>query len=42
MTTDVSVIAGRFQLAGQIGKGNMGEVYRAEDLQAGDAERMSP
>ena len=36
MTTDVSVIAGRFQLAGALGKGNMGEVYRALDLQAGE------
>jgi hypothetical protein len=27
-------IAGRFRLAGEIGRGNMGEVHRAEDLQA--------
>ena len=31
MTTDASVIAGRFQLTGSLGKGNMGEVYRALD-----------
>jgi very-short-patch-repair endonuclease len=35
VTEDVSFIAGRFRLAGPLGKGNMGEVYRAEDVQAG-------
>ncbi|TVT60826.1 protein kinase [Amycolatopsis rhizosphaerae] len=29
-------VAGRFRLLGPIGKGNMGEVYRAEDLQAAE------
>jgi len=35
VTAGVSIIAGRFQLAGPLGKGNMGEVYRAHDLHAG-------
>ncbi|MER7433963.1 protein kinase [Pseudonocardia alni] len=34
MTETDTLIAGRFQLAGPLGKGNMGEVYRAQDLTA--------
>ena len=32
------LVAGRFRLLRAIGKGNMGEVYRAEDLQAGPGD----
>lgn len=31
MSTEPEIVAGRFRLHGPIGKGNMGEVYRAED-----------
>lgn len=34
MSASPEIVAGRFRLIGPIGKGNMGEVHRAEDLQA--------
>jgi len=34
---DPIVVAGRFRLVGPLARGNMGEVYRAEDLQATEA-----
>nr|WP_062338851.1 protein kinase [Herbidospora sakaeratensis] len=38
---NLDVVAGRFRLVAPIGKGNMGEVHRAEDLQAGSVgERL--
>lgn len=40
MSVDPDVIAGRFRLVGPLGKGNMGEVYRAEDL-ASDGDPSS-
>ncbi|UYQ65610.1 protein kinase domain-containing protein [Streptomyces peucetius] len=33
---DLETVAGRFRLRGPVGTGNMGEVHRAEDLQAGE------
>ncbi|WP_433362340.1 protein kinase domain-containing protein [Streptosporangium sp. CA-115845] len=38
MPVNMDRVANRFRLLGAIGKGNMGEVHRAEDLQAADAE----
>jgi hypothetical protein len=32
----LEVVAKRFRLLGPIGRGNMGEVHRAEDLEAAD------
>lgn len=36
MPAKPEVVAGRFRLLGPIGRGNMGEVYRAEDLDAAE------
>ncbi|MBY8855416.1 protein kinase [Nocardia sp. CA2R105] len=36
MPAQLEVVAGRFQLLGPIGRGNMGEVHRARDLQAAE------
>jgi superfamily II DNA/RNA helicase len=35
----VELIADRFRLQGAVGRGNMGEVYRAEDTKADDGDR---
>ncbi|NUK81173.1 protein kinase [Streptomyces lunaelactis] len=42
MPVDLETVAGRFRLRGPIDSGNMGEVHRAEDLQApeGTADRL--
>lgn len=42
MPAELDVVAGRFRLLGPIGKGNMGEVHRAEDLQTaeGSTDRL--
>ncbi len=36
----MKLVADRFRLLGVVGRGNMGEVHRAQDEQAGDAERI--
>ncbi|EHY91209.1 helicase family protein with metal-binding cysteine cluster [Saccharomonospora azurea NA-128] len=38
MSVRPGIVADRFRLLGPIGKGNMGEVYRAEDQAAGDVD----
>ncbi|SEF56248.1 ATP-dependent helicase YprA, contains C-terminal metal-binding DUF1998 domain [Saccharopolyspora kobensis] len=38
MSAEPEIVAGRFRLLGPLGKGNMGEVHRAEDLE--DANRV--
>ncbi|MFD4254522.1 protein kinase [Amycolatopsis thermoflava] len=42
MSANREVVANRFRLLGPVGKGNMGEVHRAEDLEAdaGSADRL--
>ena len=37
MSMDPNVVVGRFRLGGPLGKGNMGEVHRAEDLTSDEA-----
>ncbi len=39
MLGNLGVVAGRFRLQDTMGKGNMGEVHRAEDLQAAEDSR---